>query len=529
MNALTGTGTLLRLALRRDRIMIPVWTLLLASLVVSTVSGYAGLYGTEAERVKFAEGVNANAATLAFYGEVHATSVGALSAWRMGTLAGALVGVMTLLLVIRHTRAEEEDGRLELVGAGAVGRRAPLTAALLAAVAADAAVSVLAGLALAGQGAAGALAFGLSWFANGLVFAAVAAVAAQATENARPARGTAVAAIGVAFLVRAVGDATDGGGWLLWLSPIGWSQQVRPYAGDRFWVLLLPLALAVLLVALAYRLAGRRDLGAGLLPPRLGPAAAGPGLRSALALAWRMQRGSLASWTGAVVVYGLVFGGVLEGVGDLVGDSRETTELITELGGASGLTDAFLATLSGIMGLVAAVYGVQATLRLRGEETSQRLEPLLALSLGRVRWAGGHLLIAMAGVALLLASAGLATGLAYGATTGDMGGKLPEAFGAVFVQLPAAWVLTGLTAALFGLLPRYTPAAWGALGVFVVLGLLGPALDLDQAVMDLSPFSHVPKLPSADLAATPLVVLGLVVAALTAAGLAGFRRRDITA
>ncbi|WP_206681705.1 hypothetical protein [Actinomadura sp. J1-007] len=212
MTTLAGTRTLLRLGLRRDRVMIPVWILLLLSSVYSTLAGYAGLYKTEAERQKFADGVNDQASTLAFYGRLHDTSVGGLTAWRMGALGAAFVGVFCVLLVIRHTRAEEEDGRLELVGAGVVGRRAPLTSALLLTMVANVALALLVTAVLAKEGAAGAVATGVGWIGAGAFFAAVAAVAAQVSENARVARGIAVCVIGVSYLIRAIGDASSGPG-----------------------------------------------------------------------------------------------------------------------------------------------------------------------------------------------------------------------------------------------------------------------------------------------------------------------------
>ena len=57
--------------------------------------------------------------------------------------------------------------------------------------------------------------------------------------------------------------------------------------------------------------------------------------------------------------------------------------------------------------------------------------------------------------------------------------------------------------------------------------MFGPVLDVPQAVLDLSPFSHVPKLPGADVVLTPLVVLTAAGALALTAGLGAFRRRDI--
>jgi ABC-2 type transport system permease protein len=197
-----NTAILVRLWLRRDRIMVPLWVYGLTALVASTAYGFKSLYTTPGSIHSFAAGVAGNAATLAMYGPIFdQNTLGGLVAWRSVTIAGALVAVMSILLVTRHTRAEEEAGRLELIGAGVVGRRAPLTAGLLVAVLANVTVAVLATAVLAAFGLpfAGSVAFGLAWLASGLAFTAVAAVAAQLTESARTANGIAVAVLGAAL------------------------------------------------------------------------------------------------------------------------------------------------------------------------------------------------------------------------------------------------------------------------------------------------------------------------------------------
>lgn len=258
---LAGTSDLVRLGLRRDRMMVPVWVYALTALAISTGYGYGRLYDTPAARHDFAAAVQDNRSTLAFYGHVYnPDSIGGLTAWRLAGIGAALAAVVSVLLVVRHTRADEEAGRLELVSAGVVGRYAPLTAALLVTVTSNSALAllVLAGLVVVGLPATGAAAFALAWIGAAMVFAAIAAVAAQVGETSRAANGIALGALGLAYLLRAVGDA--GASWVSWLSPIGWAQQVRPFAGQRWWVLVLPAAGAALTAGVAYALAGRRDL-----------------------------------------------------------------------------------------------------------------------------------------------------------------------------------------------------------------------------------------------------------------------------
>ncbi|TDD93063.1 ABC transporter permease [Actinomadura rubrisoli] len=526
---LAGTGLLLKMGLRRDRIMVPAWIYALTALVASTVYSFDNTYDSPAALAKFARGINDNPSAKAMYGPVlNDHTVGGLSAWRVGATGAALTSIMCVLLVVRHTRAEEETGRLELVGSAVVGRRAPLTAALLVAGTAAAAIAAVTAAVMIAFGvpAAGAAAYGLSLLGAGLVFSGVAAVTAQLAETSRLANGLAFAVLGTAFLVRGLADVGSAR-WLSWLSPIGWAQRVRPCADEQWAVLLLPLAAFVVLAAAAYALTERRDLGAGILAPSLGPDRAAPSLRSPLALSWRLQRGALTGWAAGFLVYGLAIGGVADGVGDLVGDSDSTAKSIREMGGQQDITDAFLATAMGLMALLAATYAVQGVLRMRAEEAEQRLEPVLATAVGRVRWALAQLAVTVAGTAVLLTLAGVAIGFVHGLRSDDLGGQFLRLLGAGLAQLPSVWVVAAVTVLLFGLLPRLTQAGWGVLAVCLLLGQVGPLLDLPQAVLDVSPFTHTPKVPGGTFSALPLVALTAVALAVAAAGLAAFRRRDI--
>lgn len=532
MKAFVGTSALTRLIQRRDRIRLTIWVYVLVGLIASTAYSFRGLYHTVAERAAFGASIRSNATLLALDGPLfNTTTTGGLTAWRFGGIAAVVAAMVSVFTVIRHTRAEEESGRVELVGAGVVGRLAPLTAALTVAVS----VNVVAGalitlvMALFGAGGAGAIALGAGIAAAGMAFAGVAAVAAQLTEGSRAANGIALTVLGVAFVLRAIGDAAHGGtlSWFSWLSPIGWAQQVRPYADERWWVLALGIALAVVLSGIAYALVGRRDIGAGLLPARLGSPVAAPLLRTPLALAWRQHRASLFGWTTGLLLLGLAYGSAAKGVGELIDTSSQLRTFIDRLGGARGLTNAYFTAVLGICALVASAYAVQATLRARSEETAMRADVLLATPVRRLSFAGTHLVIAAVGCAVLLVATGLGAGLAYGIAIHDIGGQIGVLVGAAIAQWPAAVVPAAIAALLFGVAPRATVAAWGLLAAFVVLGQVGPLLRLNQTVMDLSPFTHTPKLPGSEVTALPFTVLTAVAIGLTAVGLIGFRRRDI--
>jgi ABC-2 type transport system permease protein len=525
-----GTGTLLRLAIRRDRVIATVWILLFVIMAAGSSAASQDLYNTLESRVRAANAVNDTPAMLALYGRVFdPTSLGAVSLIKLGAMGAALVALVAIFTVVRHTRAEEEAGRAELLGATVVGRYAPLTAALLLSAGVSLVLAVLTAVSLAGTGlpAAGAWAFGLSWAGAGIAFAAVGALAAQVTEGARTARGIAAAVLAAAYLLRAAGDAsgTDTSTWLSWLSPIGWAQQVRPFAGDQWWVLLYLLFFAALVSVGAYLLVARRDQGAGLLAQRPGRATASPALSTPLALAVRLQRGGLVGWLVGMALGGLVVGSIASQVGEFV-DSPQARDMVMKLGGERGLVDAFLSAELGILAVIVSAYGISAAMRLRAEETALRVEPILATPVSRLRFATSHVVVALAGTTLLMLAAGLFAGFAHGAASGSMS-EFGRVLVAALVHLPSVWVLTGITVLVFGLAPGLIMAGWGALVVFLLLGQLGPLFGLPRWAMDISPFTHTPKLPGGELTATPLVALTLVAAALITVGLTGFRRRDI--
>lgn len=537
MMQLTGTGALLRLALRRDRTVLTAWLALIVLLAIGTVRYYLGVLGTEALRLDYARDIAATPALAAFGGQVDAANIGVLSGWRMRDMSYVLIALMAILTVVRHTRAEEESGRQELVGAAVVGRFAPLTAGLI--VAAGASTVAAAGSALGvvalGVDPVGCLAYGSAAAGVGWVFSAVAALAAQVSAAARGAIGGAVAVLGAAYLLR---FAADGSGepWLRWFTPLGWAHLLRPYAGERWAVLALPLAAAAVLTGAAFVLLGRRDLGAGMWPERRGPAN-GHRLTGAFALAWRLQRGLLLGWVGGFAVAGVFFGGLVGAVhgsgADLVARSPQLQRFIQLYTDSptAGLADAFLWTIALTLGYTAALYPALAIVALRREETSGHAELLLATSVDRRRWAAGHLAVAAAGTVAVLAAAGITSGLVYGLAVAEPATQLPRLLAGTLIQVPAAWVLGGVTMLAVGVVPRAAVGVAWAGFLFIQLfevfvPIAGLDLPLAQAVV---PHWHLPKvLVGGEFAAAPLLALTAVTALLTGLGLLGLRRRDLT-
>jgi ABC-2 type transport system permease protein len=536
---LTGLARLLVLALRRDRLVLPAWVVGIGVVGASSVGGVTRRFASQAERTSAAAFSADNPISRVFNGPAGGADLGALAFAESFTILAVLVAVMAIQAVVRHTRAEEDAGRAELLGSAAVGRHTRLVAAWALAATASSTTGLLYTATMLGSGLApaGSLAAGAALAAVGLVFAGVATVTAQAFSSARAATGASVATLGGAFLLRAVGDlggeVAEGGtvlvsAWPSWLSPLGWGQQVRPFRHDRWWVALVAVLVSAALLAAAAVLSARRDLGAGVPPARRGPDRAPRSLRGVFGLAWRLQRGTLLAWIVGLSIIGTSFGGVGEGVEQLVADNQELADVLATLAPGGSLTDTFFAFTMSLLGIAVGGFVVQSLLRLRGEEAGGRLEPVLASAVSRVRWVASHLVIAVAGSAVLLLVVGLTTAATYVAASGADASAMGGIVAAALVQLPAAWVLGGLVVLVFAVAPKWTAAlGWGTVGFTFVVGQLGDVLDLPQVVGNLSPFTHIPAVPAVDLDPLPLLVLSAVAVVSTLIGGAILRRRDL--
>ncbi len=313
---------------------------------------------------------------------------------------------------------------------------------------------------------------------------------------------------------------------LSWLSPIGWGQATYPYHLDRWWPLLLSLGAATLAVGAAVALLDHRDHGAGLLPGRPGRVQAPRSLGSAPGLAWRLQRSTVAGWTGGIVVSGLAFGSLVRATEDLLdGAPGAAADLPID---PERFTDSFLALVLTMLALLASAMAVSLALRARSEEVDGRAEAVLATATSRASWAGGHVAVALVGSAVALLLGALLTGLAAVATGTTGGARLVgDLLLGAALHVPAVWLLAGVAVLASGVSARVAPVAWASLG-WAVLVLVLTGVDLPGWALDLSPMTHVPDVPFEEATAGgPLVLLGLA-AALVAAGLAAWRRRDLS-
>jgi ABC-2 type transport system permease protein len=527
-HAFAGFGAALRLVLRRNRVRLAVWVLVIVGLFAYVASYYRTIFDTQKALDDFAR-LSDTPAIRGLTGLAAAPNTLGGAVWTKIWMTCALaLAFGVVFLVTRSGRADEELGRTELLRARMLGVHAYSTAAWVVAAAlclvcgaGVALSSILLGLDPEGAGVTGSLVVGASVAGVGAVALGVGAVAGQVATTSRGANAIGSVVLGVCYVLRLVGDLGDGR--LTWVSPLGWGQEMQPWGANRWWVLALLLGLTVGLHLLALRLEAHRDLGAGLLPERPGPAGAPPRYASPLGLALRLQRGPIIGWSLTVVLAALLFGTVVEAMTDLLKDAGQ--QMVAIVGGTG--IDPLLALLVELLALVVTVFAVQSAVTVRSDEAAGMAEVQLAGSVSRVRWAAGRLAIPVVGSAVLLLVAGALLGWAYGASVGQ-GGHVGALALAALAYWPAVMVLVGVAVALFGWLPRVAVATtWALLGVMWVVVIAADALHLPDRVLDVLPFSATPHRPAEAFSWTPVVVLALVGAGLVVAGVARFARRDI--
>jgi ABC-2 type transport system permease protein len=537
MSGLTGTTRLVRLALRRDRITLPAWILSMAAFLAATTAIFEDNYAAHPQLLVPDTQIVVENPGMRVLGLVTGPTVGGYTLHRDGLTLSVLAALMSVFAVVRHTRQSEELGREELLDAGVVGRRASLGAAVAVALGANVVLAGMLGLSMvvAGQPVAGSLVGGTSIALVGVAFTGVAAVTSQLASTTRGATGLAGAALGGSFLLAALGnmlgtvDSTAlrvTSAWPAWLSPIGWGQQMRPFADDVWWPFGLSLLALGLLSGAALLLVGRRDVGRGMLPERRGDAHARPGLLSPAGLVWRLQRGALLGWAVGLFGFGLVFGALSDQVSGLEGAA---TDWYAAFGGDADLLGAYWASMMQIAGMAVAGYVVTLLLRLHQDEARGTLEPVLGTAVSRLRWLAAYAVNALVGATVLVLLFAAAMVLTGGLVLGDPAALLLDLVGAALVQLPAIGVLGAAVLALVMLVPRWsTGLSWALMVLAIVVGpMFGPSLGLPTWLLDLSPFTHVPNAPAVAISMGPVLGLLAACALLAGAGALAMRHRNL--
>lgn len=523
---LTGVGTAALFILRRNWLRLCIWALVLASMIPIVYNSQQEAFPTQAARDAYAQVANTPAVAAMTGLPYAAGSLGGILVIKIWMTLAVALAFAVVFLVTRNGRADEEAGRTELLRSTALGRHAYPTANYLV----SAGLCVVTGLLISllclavALPANGSWVMGASIAGTGLAFIGLGAICGQLASTSRGANSLGVALIGLFYFIRAAADLQADGvdpTALSWFSPVGWAQNMRAFGEDNWWPLLALVGLGLAGCLFALRLESTRDLGAGLLPERRGPATAGNFTTTALGLALRLQRSSLVGWFIGAAVSGLFFGSVAQAMSELLDPQNPFARNF--VGTGHSMLDGVLGIFVLFSALLAGAFAIQCLGAARSEEEGGRLEQQLAGSLSRNTWLGAHLLIAVLGSGFMLVLGGYLTGAASQGSA-DPG----QLAGAALAFWPAVLSMLGLQLLTFGYLPRSTTAiSWAVYGISVMAAMFGGLFSLSEDVIRATPFGAIPRVPAEDFSWTPLAVLLLISLALGAAGMARFNRRDV--
>jgi ABC-2 type transport system permease protein len=528
-NHFAGTGKLLKLYLRRDRIVLPVWILLPMLIIMTQMSFVKAMPDWQV----FIAELSKSPLTSAILGPIVPLSIEGAILWRGLLQASIAVMFGAALTMIRHIRTEEASGRNELILGRPVGRYANLSAALILSCGGSLLAGLLNAAALMGNGFAGSgsLLAGLTLAASGCIFAGIGGLCAQIFAYSGSARGC-VFGVYMLTMVAMVLNNMGGGstGWA-WLAPEAWFRITVPFGENHAWPLLVFIVFSALPMMLSYMLLVRRDMGGGLIAQKEGLADASPRFNSPIALAWRQQKGGILVWAIGMAWLGGIMGMATPNISEAI--SSTFAQMNTSWASAIvklGNQEAFIAILIYMLGLMGglSVFAITKVQRLRQEEKGHYAEMVLSRPVSRGKWMGSYLMVAFAGSALILFALGLASGLGWSIAAGEFS-HFPRVLGMSLSKIPSVWTIIGIVALLYGWLPRIASVLnWLILGVFIFIEMLWEVGIVGWSAMQWTPFAYAHySIPINELPVWPLVGLGLLSATFTAIGLMGLERRSI--
>lgn len=534
-----GIKPLVRLALRRDRIKLPLWTLGIIFSLVSMVPLLKETYGDPKSLETLFHTFSLNPAGLFLTGPMDTPTLGALMTIETLLWWGLLIAFMNTFLIVRHTRHNEEIGAQELILAGQVHRSAGLVGALFVAFISNVLIALGIGASMSLSGASwnggNVWLYGLAFGIFGFSWAAISACVVQFVQSARSANGILAGLIGAGFIIRGIGDflgTKDTAGiiqpsWVSTLSPFGWLQATRPLTLPSWQPLLIPITVSAGLLILAFFLLSKRDVGAGLLPSRRGKERASRLLKTPLGLTWYLQRNIYSGWLVGVLIMAATIGLLVPSMTSVYESSENLKLMIASMGGKGALIPAFLSAMLSIMVLMIAGYVIHGVSRLRSEEANGHLENLLATRLSRLKWSLLHVGTVLINSLIVLLFTGITLAFCVNISS-DFEVSMSRYMLAAISYWPILLLFAGIYLFLFGFIPRFANSiTWLYFGIAVFMSWLAPLLKLDEKLMDISPLPHFAAAPAEDIKLAPIVIVSTLGVILCLSGLGAWRNRNL--
>lgn len=526
MTYFTGTLSMVRFILKRDKISLLCWIIILPLLPLGTASAFAGLYPDTAAIQAFAASVNINPAEIAMLGRILSPTLGALVVWRWTAQSVIFLGIFNLFFVIKHTRTEEATGRYELLSSTSIGRYSMLSATFCIAFLANFLIgaSITTYLLLYRLPVEGSFVIGVSAWFTGILMATSAAFCAQLRRDAGTAKGMMGVFIVVIYLIKAIGDSTDS--WVVWFSPICWVYKMRAYSDENWALLSLFVATILIFMGLSYFLLSKRDIGTGFLKERESRHSTSPYLNNSFALTWKLHKNTIFWWSLSFAGIGAVLGAMMNVLSEQIGTNEAFRDFLAKMGGKN-MGDLMFTLTMALCAQALAAYMIAAGAKVQTEEMENRSEMLFSLSISRTKWALQNLLVIFGGIFAILVIFGASSGLCYGLTIGDTYVETIRLLGATLVFLPALCVVGALAFLIFAISPKHFYLSWGFFALMILIGFVRELVPDAAFLTNISPFSYVPQILLGQEVTLSVFWLSCIAVLLSALGIFFYNRRDI--
>lgn len=523
----TNTRTLMGFIRHRDRIRLPVWILGIAIFTISIAALLPDLYTEAADKIVLAETMKNPAVTFMIGPSAGLDNYtdGAMMGQFMLVFTAIFVAIMNILLVSRHTREDEEEGRTEMINSLPVGSLSNLTATFFIITISNVLIFLLVGLGLYILGIEtmdleGSLLFGASIGVVGIFYAALTGLFAQLTSNVRATLGLSFAFLITEYFLRGVGDVSNE--VLSYITPLGLITRSEVYVNNHWWPIVVLLVISIMVFLLSLYLNSIRDLGAGFISTKPGKSHASRYLASPLGLALRLERTPIIAWVAGMFILGTAYGSLLGELEGFLSTSELVQMMIPSVEGMS-LTQSFIAMLITIISVLATIPVVMFVLKLNSEEKKNRISQLLATPISRNNLIGSYTLMGLVSslVIQLMSVIGLWSAAAF--VMEDLI-SFDVLFKAAFANIPAIWIFIGVAVFLIGWFPRLTGLTWAYLAYSFFVEYMGEMLKLPKWMAKVSPFYHIPSIPAENVKISTLMIVTGISLILIGLGFVGYKK-----
>lgn len=530
-NSFKNTNRLLLFIFRRERLSSSLWIIILSLFSILLAPMLETMFDKPAREALILT-IN-NPALISMLGPVYGIenyTAGAMYFNMMIQWLMLTVAVMNILLVVRHTRTDEEQGRFDMIRSFPTGRLSCLCAVMIAAFIINLVLALITGLGIGAMGVEsmdlnGSLLYSASLSTVGLIFAALAAIFSQLCATSRGATGLSILALGFFYLLRGAGDV--GNEVLSYISPLGLAQRTQAYVENNWFPILILLAEALILTLAAFALNNLRDIRQGLIPVKRGRESARGYLRSPYGLAFRLLLTPFLGWLLGMYVLGVSYGSIL-GTIDTFVQSSEFYSMVIGMNPDYTTAQMFVSMVTSIMALCAVIPVLMMILKIRSEEKENYYINILSRGVSRQTYLASY--TAMAFITAILVQCASALGI-YSAAVAVLPDPdtltLSYLMKANLVFLPALWIMLSLAVLLIGLLPRMTALIWVYFGFSFFASFMGRMPGVPEWLPKLTPFGYIPSLPVDEIHYGTLFVMTGIAILIAGIGFTAYRKRDI--